>query len=89
MFLLRNYFAGAPKAGDRFTFQTNPAATLVKAPVLFLFANAAMWLLGRTSPKYADKPSTVNNVLALAPPQPAPMSLEDYAKATGALLEHK
>jgi hypothetical protein len=34
-FMLRNYFAGNPKAGDRFTFSTNPNATLVKAPVLF------------------------------------------------------
>ena len=34
--MLRTYFAGNPKAGDRFTFQTNPDATLVKAPVLFL-----------------------------------------------------
>ena len=34
-FLLKNYFAGIFKAGDRFTFQTNPDATLLKVPVLF------------------------------------------------------
>jgi hypothetical protein len=34
-FLLKNYFSGNFKAGDRFTFQTNPSATLIKAPVLF------------------------------------------------------
>jgi hypothetical protein len=34
-FMLRTYFAGNPRAGDRFTFHTNPDATLVKAPVLF------------------------------------------------------
>jgi hypothetical protein len=34
-FLLKNYWAGNFKAGDRFTYATNPAATLVKMPVLF------------------------------------------------------
>lgn len=34
-FLLRNYFSGKFRAGDRFTFHTNPGATLIKAPVLF------------------------------------------------------
>jgi hypothetical protein len=34
-FMFRTYFAGNPKAGDRFTFQTNPNATLIKGPVLF------------------------------------------------------
>lgn len=33
-YLLKNYWAGAAKAGDRFTFATNPAATLVRMPVL-------------------------------------------------------
>jgi hypothetical protein len=34
-FLLRHYFEGEFAAGDRFTFHTNPEATLIKAPVLF------------------------------------------------------
>ncbi|MEA2735848.1 MAG: protein-arginine deiminase, partial [Humisphaera sp.] len=34
-FLLKEYWTGTAKAGDRFTFTTNPAATLIKMPVLF------------------------------------------------------
>ncbi|MDB5295176.1 MAG: protein-arginine deiminase type-2 [Phycisphaerales bacterium] len=35
-YLLKTYWAGgAAKAGDRFAFATNPAATLVRMPVLF------------------------------------------------------
>jgi hypothetical protein len=34
-FLLKEYWSGTAKAGDRFTFSTNPAATLIKMPVLF------------------------------------------------------
>jgi hypothetical protein len=33
-YLLKNYWSGVAKAGDRFTFATNPAATLVRMPVL-------------------------------------------------------
>ncbi|MEA2711542.1 MAG: protein-arginine deiminase [Phycisphaerales bacterium] len=34
-FLLKEYWTGTAKTGDRFTFTTNPAATLIKMPVLF------------------------------------------------------
>ncbi|HEX8912567.1 MAG TPA: protein-arginine deiminase family protein [Humisphaera sp.] len=34
-YLLKHYWTGTPKAGDTFTFATNPAATLVRMPVLF------------------------------------------------------
>jgi Protein-arginine deiminase (PAD) len=34
-FLLKNYWQGEFKAGDTFTFQSNPSATLVKMPVMF------------------------------------------------------
>jgi hypothetical protein len=34
-FLLKEYWTGTAKAGDRFTFATNPSATLIKMPVLF------------------------------------------------------
>ena len=34
-YLLKNYWTGTAKAGDRFAFATNPAATLVRMPVLF------------------------------------------------------
>ena len=34
-FVLKNYWSGTAKAGDAFSFQTRPDATLVKMPVLF------------------------------------------------------
>ncbi|QOV90295.1 protein-arginine deiminase family protein [Humisphaera borealis] len=34
-FLLKHYWTGVSKAGDVFTYATNPAATLIKMPVLF------------------------------------------------------
>ncbi|MGC4032007.1 MAG: protein-arginine deiminase family protein [Tepidisphaeraceae bacterium] len=34
-FILKNYWSGTAKAGDAFSFKTNPNATLLKMPVLF------------------------------------------------------
>lgn len=31
-FILKNYWSGTAKVGDRLTFATNPAATFVKVP---------------------------------------------------------
>jgi hypothetical protein len=67
-FLLKHYWTGTPRAGDRFTFTTNPSATLLRMPVMFatpgLFHESASANPAPTGWRLA--PFSTNNINSLA-----------------------
>lgn len=63
-FLLKHYWTGTPRAGDVFTFATNPSATLLKMPVLF--ASPGLFFEGAlVDPQPRLAPFTMNHINSL------------------------
>lgn len=64
-FILKHHWTGVAKAGDVFTFATNPNATMLKMPVLF-GAPGAVFSSVIVDPQLRLSPFTMNHINSLA-----------------------
>jgi hypothetical protein len=79
-FLLKHCWSGTAKAGDRFTFATNPAATLVKMPVMFAAAGVLLEPPNTPMPPggWRLAPFSANHINALVGDNATVVSMQAY-----------
>jgi hypothetical protein len=81
-FLLKHYWSGTANAGDRFTFATNPNATLIKMPVMFAAPGVLSYPSNEPTPTGPDGlrliPYSANHINALVGDNATVVSMKAY-----------